>query len=263
MERFKKIPPLDMSEFFVRKEELEVFHPNHWNMPLPWITAFIFTHCTGHFWGYNDDPKNIYDRPRVLQIGCAQGGDAVENAKILKMPHINGELHVIDWFKGNLTVDVEEEWYYREENAPIWRNHLESEAIKFGVEDVITIFEGDSREMIHKVYDNFYDIVFIDGGHEYNIVKSDIENGFKKLKPNGIMVLDDFTGGKDAYENFKIKDATEEMLEKDTWDFNGNKIHVGVVKAVHEYFNGNYIVCDSHDKAYHIKGYNIKRENNI
>ena len=28
----------------------------------------------------------------------------------------------------------------------------------------ITIFEGDSREVIHQMEDNYYDIVFIDGG---------------------------------------------------------------------------------------------------
>ena len=50
------------------------------------------------------------------------------------------------------------------------------------------------------------------------------------------------------------------MLEKDTWSFNGVTIHVGVVKAAHEFFDGNYITCGSHDKIYHIKGYNIKRE---
>jgi hypothetical protein len=260
MSRFKSILPLDMSDFFVRDEEISTFQPHDWNMPLPWISTFIFTHCSGHFWGYGDNQSNPYDRPRVLQIGCAQGGDAVENAKILKLPHINGELHVIDWFKGNLTVNEEEEWFYREENAPIWRNHLESEAKKFKVQDRITIFEGDSREVIHQMKDNYYDIVFIDGGHEYDIVKSDIENGYKKLKPNGIMVLDDFSGGYDSYERFDIKNATQEMLSKDTWQFNGNTIHVGVVKAVHEFFDGNYIVCGSHDKAYHMKGYNIKKE---
>lgn len=259
MNRFKLIEPLDMSDYFVREEEINTFQPYDWNMPLPWISTFIFTHCTGHFWGFNDN-VNPNDRPRVLQIGCAQGGDAVENAKMLKFPHINGELHVIDWFKGNLTVDEEEDWFYREENASIWRTHLETQAKKFGVDDRITIFEGDSREMIHKVKDNYYDIVFIDGGHEYEIVKSDIENGFKKLKPNGIMVLDDFTGNHTTYDEFDLKNATPEMLQKDTWNFNGRILHVGVVKAVHEFFKGNYIVCDSHDKVYHIKGYKIGRD---
>jgi hypothetical protein len=261
MERFKKIPPMDMSEWFVRKDEQTTFTPNDWNLPLPWISAFIYTHLTANFWGHHQgEEANDYEQPRVLQIGCAQGGDAVENAKILKLPMINGKLHVIDWFKGNLTVDYDEEWAYNEENAPLWKAHLESEAKKFDVLDKITIFEGDSREVIHQMKDNYYDIVFIDGGHEYDIVKSDVENGYKKLKSGGVMVFDDFSGGYDSYKRYDIKNATEEMLQKDTYKFEDTLIHVGVVKAVHEFLNGNYIVCPTHDKAYHIKGYKIERE---
>ena len=259
MSRFREIPPIDLSEFHVRDDEKSTFTPHDWNMPIPWISSFIFTHCQGRFWGNNGDDTDE-NRPRVLQIGCAQGWDAVHNATMLKLPHINGELHIIDWFKGNLTVDENEDWSYREENAESWKNHLWNEAKKFGVDDIITVFEGDSREMIHKVKDNYYDIVFVDGGHEYNIVKSDIENGYKKLKPNGIMVMDDFSGGYNAYNDFNVENATQEMLETDTYDVgNGHNVHLGVIKAVHEFFNGNYIVVPSHDKAYHIKGYNITK----
>ena len=102
-----------MSEWFVTEKEKDTFHPNDWNMPVPWISSFIFTHIKSEFWGYGNDQEWDYKhRPKVLQIGCAQGWDAIENAKILKLPSINGELHIIDWFKGNLTVDTEEEWYY-------------------------------------------------------------------------------------------------------------------------------------------------------
>ena len=74
-----------MSEWFVTDTEKETFHPNDWNMPIPWISAFIFTHIKSQFWGYGNDHEWDYkDRPKVLQIGCAQGWDAVENAKILK-----------------------------------------------------------------------------------------------------------------------------------------------------------------------------------
>ena len=79
---------------------------------------------------------------------------AFENAKILKLPHINGELHVIDWFMGNLTVDSNEEWAYNEENPKTWKAHLWNEAEKFNVKDRITVFEGDSRKMIHNILDN-------------------------------------------------------------------------------------------------------------
>jgi hypothetical protein len=261
MSRFKTIPPLNMSEYFVTPEERKTFHPNDWNLPLPWISAFIYTHLIAKFWGVDDN--NIDNKPKVLQIGCAQGWDAVENAKILKLPMINGELHIIDWFKGNLTVNPDEEWAYDESNPETWKAHLWSEARKFKVDDIITVFEGDSREQIHNVESNYYDIIFIDGGHEYDIVKSDIENGYNKLKDGGIMVFDDFSGGKDSYEKYDMKNATEEMLKNDTYLFGDTKIHVGVVKAVHEFLNGNYIVCESHDKTYHIKGYTIKRENTL
>jgi len=251
--RFKKISPLDMSEWFVTEKEKEKFHPNDWNLPLPWISAFIYTHIQAHFWNYSSDNNEEKNRPRVLQIGCAQGWDAVEIAKILKLPMINGELHVIDWFKGNLTVDKEEEWAYNEDNPTDWKNHLWSEAEKFNVKDRITVFEGDSRKMIHNVLDNYYDIVFIDGGHEYDIVKSDVENGYLKLKKGGIMVFDDFSGDNTTYDEFDIKNANEEMLKNDTYSFDGRNIHVGVIKAVHEFLKGDYICVPSHDKCYHIK----------
>lgn len=247
-----------MSEWFVTETEKETFHPNDWNMPIPWISSFIFTHIKSQFWGYGneagDGVSNYTDRPKVLQIGCAQGWDAVENAKILKLPSINGELHIIDWFKGNLTVDVEEEWYYNENNPPEWKSHLWSEAKKFKVDDIITVFEGDSRKMIHNVMDNWYDIIFIDGGHEYDIVKSDVENGYRKLKKGGIMVFDDFSGDETTYDELNIKDASQEMLEKDTWEFESHGlVHVGVIKAVHEFLKGDYIAVPYHHKCYHIK----------
>ena len=75
-----------MSEWFVTEKEKATFHPNDWNMPIPWISSFIYTHISSFFWNESDylSKVNETERPRVLQIGCAQGWDAVENAKILK-----------------------------------------------------------------------------------------------------------------------------------------------------------------------------------
>ena len=248
---YKKLDPLDFSPWFVRKGKEDTFIPHDWNLPFPWISMFVYTHMTATFPSYNGYDES---KPKILQVGCAQGGDAVEIAKVLKLPMINGELHVVDWFKGNLTVSEEEEWFYREENAPIWKEHLWNEAKKFDVDDIITVFEGDSREVLPTLEDEYYDMVFIDGGHEYNIVKSDIEHGYKKLKKGGIMVLDDFTGKHGVYDRYDIGNIDESLLEKDTHQFeNGETIHVGVVKAAHEFFNGEYILIESHDKLYTFK----------
>jgi len=44
------------------------------------------------------------------------------------------------------------------------------------------------------------------------------------------------------------------MLEKDTWEFESHgRVHVGVIKAVHEFLKGDYISIPCHHKCYHIK----------
>lgn len=253
MSRFKKLPPISLDDWFLLEEEKNTLNPGDYNLPFPWISMFVYTHITSQFWGWNEDfdEKN---RPRILQIGCAQGWDAVEVAKILKLPHINGELHIIDWFKGNLTVDSEEEWSYNENNPTEWKEHLWNEAKKGKVDDIIQVFEGDSRQMIHNMKHNYYDMIYIDGGHEYEIVKSDIENSYTKLKSGGVVILDDFSGGKDGYTRYDIGNLPSEILEKDTHQFDtGEVVHCGVVKAAVEFYKDELIIVESHSKAYHYK----------
>jgi len=253
MNRFHTIIPPDISDWFVKEEEKDTFTPSDWVLPFQWIAMFVYTHMSAEFCGYNKHDSEK-DCPKILQIGCAQGSDAVAIAKILKLPMINGKLHVIDWFKGNLTVDTQEEWAYNENNSESWKSHLWSEAKKFKVDDIITVFEGDSREVIHHMKDEYYDMVFIDGGHEYSIVKSDIENGYKKLKPGGIMVLDDVSGEDDFYEKYNLQDAPNEVIEVDTYQFDdGSMFHAGVIKAVKEFFGSDIIRIRHHHKAYHFK----------
>lgn len=246
------INPPDFSEYFLTDEERLSFNPSDWVLPYPWISMFIYTHINSSFWGYSStEHKN---RPKVLQIGCAQGGDAVSIANVLKLPMINGELHIVDWFKGNLTVNKSEEWSYNENNVNSWKSHLWDQAKKFKVDDIITVYEGDSRNILPSLNNEYYDIIFIDGGHEYNIVKSDIEHGFKKLKKGGIIVLDDVSITKEQYFEYDLKNASSVMIETDTYTFyDGNRVHAGVAKAFYEFFENDYIHLPQYHKAYHIK----------
>lgn len=249
MNRFKLISPPSFSEYFLRDDEFKTFNPSDWILPYPWISMFIYTHINATFNIHMDEHT-----PKVLQIGCAEGGDSVAIANVLKLPMINGKLHIVDWFKGNLTVDTSEEWYYNEDNVESWKTHLWTEAKKFKVDDIIEVFEGDSREVVPTLPDNYYDIVFIDGGHEYSIVKSDIEHGYKKLKKGGIIVLDDVSASLEMYHTYNLINASNDMIETDTYELpNGNRIHFGVVKAFYEFFGHDYILVNSHAKAYHIK----------
>jgi len=53
---------------------------------------------------------------------------------------------------------------------------------------------GDSRETVPEFPgSDLFDLVFIDGGHEYNVARCDILNMARLVKPRGVVVIDDIT----------------------------------------------------------------------
>ena len=69
------------------------------------------------------------------------------------------------------------------------------ENLKFFIgRDVVIPMQGrsDSKEIIEKFEDRFFDYIMVDGAHEYEAVMDDIENWWPKLKPEGVMFGDDY-----------------------------------------------------------------------
>ena len=64
------------------------------------------------------------------------------------------------------------------------------------VENKIKVIFGNSLEFDHNILKNKIDLVFIDGGHTYSIVKNDTEKSFDMLKSNGIIIWHDYVPGK-------------------------------------------------------------------
>ncbi len=78
----------------------------------------------------------------------------------------------------------------------------------------IELLEGDTRVTLEKVPLSEIDFVFLDGGHSYDTVLSDLQKLYDNMKNNSKIVCDDFTG------ITKI-----ESVEKAIKDFaNNNKI---------------------------------------
>ena len=78
----------------------------------------------------------------------------------------------------------------------------------------IELIEGDTRVTLEKVPLSEIDFVFLDGGHSYDTVLSDLQKLFDNMKNNSKIVCDDFAG------ITKI-----ESVEKAIKDFaNNNKI---------------------------------------
>ena len=64
------------------------------------------------------------------------------------------------------------------------------------VENKIKVIFGNSLEFDHNILKNKIDLVFIDGGHTYSIVKNDTDKSFDMLKSNGIIIWHDYVPGK-------------------------------------------------------------------
>jgi predicted O-methyltransferase YrrM len=64
------------------------------------------------------------------------------------------------------------------------------------VEKKIKIIFQDSLNLEHNKYKNQMDLIFIDGGHTYSVVKSDSEKSFEMLGKNGIILWHDYVPGK-------------------------------------------------------------------
>ena len=78
-------------------------------------------------------------------------------------------------------------------NESIYSKFLFSEK---EVEKKIEIIFQNSLNFEHSKYKNQMDLIFIDGGHTYSVVKSDSEKSFEMLNTNGIILWHDYVPGK-------------------------------------------------------------------
>ncbi len=67
-----------------------------------------------------------------------------------------------------------------------------------------------SEEAVKQIFDESLDFVYIDGDHQYEYVKKDIEAWTKKVKKGGVVSGHDFTIG-------DITKAVEEYVEKNNY----------------------------------------------
>ncbi|PCH98774.1 MAG: hypothetical protein COB84_01015 [Rhodobacteraceae bacterium] len=56
----------------------------------------------------------------------------------------------------------------------------------------VNIRKGFSAQILESFPDNYFDWVYIDGNHQYEFVRQDMEMAFKKVRPGGTIAGDDF-----------------------------------------------------------------------
>ena len=162
-------------------------------------------------------------KPRIfLEIGVFHGVTARNICELLYQTHKNDFKYIgLDLF-----VENEEN---KNEVIPnnTFNNPLKSVYFKYikkqnpysleAVRELLKKFEknvhliqGNSNKVLKKIDMSKIDYVFLDGGHEYNTVKNDLENCIEVIKKGGTVLCDDYNlgsapGVKRAIDEYVLK----------------------------------------------------------
>ena len=79
----------------------------------------------------------------------------------------------------------------------------------------LIVEKGLSSEAGRRLEDKFYDLIYIDAGHEYDDVLIDTEIALAKIRPGGFIIFNDYT----VYDHlsataYGVVPAVNQMLEK-------------------------------------------------
>ena len=172
----------------------------------------------------NQKLKKICDNSKenkILEIGCFEGLSSVFFAdNFLDIP--NSSLTCVDPF---LTINNNDHRQFL----------LNNEEMNFDFN--LSICKNSDKITIHKITsDKFfennnktYNFIYIDGCHEPDFIKRDMENSFNVLEKNGIMWMDDYGGG----DGIKIRNTMNTFLEKYKGQY--ELIHIGYQLAIKKY----------------------------
>ena len=163
------------------------------------------------------------ERPKIfLEIGVFHGVTARNICELLYQTHKNDFKYIgLDLF-----VENEEN---KNEIIPnnTFNNPLKRIYFKYikkqnpysleAVRDLLKKFEknvhliqGNSNKVLNKMDMSKIDYVFLDGGHEYNTVKNDLDNCIEVIKKGGTVLCDDYNLGSAP----GVKEAIDEFVNK-------------------------------------------------
>jgi predicted O-methyltransferase YrrM len=174
--------------------------------------------------GINNHLADFLDKSKennILEIGCFEGLSSIFFADNF-IDNKNSSLTCVDPF---LSID-------NNDHSSLLQNNVE---INFDFN--ISVCKNSDKITIHKITsDKFfennnktYNFIYIDGSHEIDFIKRDMENSFNCLEQNGIMWMDDYLGG----DGIQIKNTMDTFLEKNKGQY--EVIYTGYQLAIKKY----------------------------
>ena len=180
---------------------------------------------------------------KVLEIGSYAGSSCLKIARVLKEKKVDFEITCCDiWdYQDIIEKDIGKFSQHTSRNS-----HRSGKIFQIFIENIlysnnfdkVTIIKGDSRKTLLDLIKQKikYDIIFVDGGHLYNIVNEDLRNVKELIKENGIIFGDDYEL---PYNKIDAKFLNHSINQNISFKFdkkNNTAYHPGVTKAVYQNF---------------------------
>jgi Glycosyl transferase family 2/Methyltransferase domain len=149
-------------------------------------------------------PKN----GRCAEIGVWNGGFSEAILEVTKPK----ELVLIDPWDLLSKQSEEERTHKKHADTDFMGEMFQNVSDRYGQLENVTIVKGFSSDVLSAYPDNYFDWVYIDGNHQYEYVKKDIELAFKKVRAGGIIAGDDFFWKRN--ERLHVKEAVLDMMRR-------------------------------------------------
>ena len=163
------------------------------------------------------------EKPKIfLEIGVFHGVTARNICELLYQTHKNDFKYIgLDLFAEN-DENKNEVIPNNTFNNPLKRiyfkyikkqNPYSLEAVKDLLkkfENNVHLIQGNSNNVLKKIDMGKIDYVFLDGGHEYNTVKNDLDNCIEVIKKGGTVLCDDYNLGSAP----GVKRAIDDFVKK-------------------------------------------------
>ena len=129
---------------------------------------------SGDIAGYRNLAAKVPDGGTIVEIGVFKGRSLCSIAPACKARGIR--MYAVD------------PWIGCEPFMQLFQNHIQH----FGVADIVTILRAESHIAAQSFAPASVDMVFVDGPHDYQQVKRDIQAWVPKIKPGGYIAGHDY-----------------------------------------------------------------------
>lgn len=148
----------------------------------------------GWFNGHEEYDKAVDYCPqngKILEIGCFYGRSTTYMCtNIVNTKRTDITVYALDTFQGSSEHASMKDFIGKDGSFyEATKNHVQP-FIDMGFLNLIKS-RSDNQETINKFHDGFFDVIIVDGAHEYEAVLDDIDNWWPKLKDDGVMIFDD------------------------------------------------------------------------